>query len=58
MNITNQKTDLICKFRLKAKGFTFEKAAGGVSAESTIGTWTELTTEKEYMRKLAGIVLN
>ncbi|MEK6973463.1 MAG: type III ribulose-bisphosphate carboxylase [archaeon] len=51
-----KKTDLICKFRLKAKGFTFEKAAGGVSAESTIGTWTELTTEKEYMRKLAGIV--
>lgn len=31
-------------------------AAGGVAAESSIGTWTELTTEKPYMKKLAATV--
>ncbi|MCZ2808979.1 MAG: ribulose-bisphosphate carboxylase large subunit, partial [Candidatus Bathyarchaeota archaeon] len=34
------------------------EAAGGVAAESSIGTWTELTTTKPYMEKLAARVFN
>lgn len=32
------------------------EAAGGVAAESSIGTWTELTTTKPYVEKLAARV--
>jgi ribulose-bisphosphate carboxylase large chain len=35
-----------------------EWLAGGVAAESSIGTWTELTTEKSYMKKLAATVFD
>lgn len=53
-----KKTDLICEFKLKLKPktFSFKKGAGAVAAESSIGTWTELKTEKAYMKKLAAIV--
>ena len=35
-----------------------EEAAGGVAAESSIGTWTELTTVKPYVEKLAARVFS
>lgn len=58
LNYEPKKTDLICEFKLKMhpNTFSFEKGAGAVAAESSIGTWTELKTEKAYMKKLAGIV--
>jgi ribulose-bisphosphate carboxylase large chain len=46
------KSDLICEFFLKSKG-ELKKVAGGVAAESSIGTWTETSTMKSYMTKLA-----
>ena len=39
-------------------GISIEEAAGGVAAESSVGTWTELTTEKPYVTKLAAHVFN
>lgn len=48
------KNDLICEFFVEAKNF--KKAAGAVAAESSIGTWTEVVTEKPYVRELAAIV--
>jgi len=37
--------DVIVVFRVKpAKGFTVEDAAGGIAAESSVGTWTTLYT--------------
>ena len=33
-----------------------EEATGGVAAESSIGTWTELTTSKAYVEKLKATV--
>ena len=42
-------TDLLCRFRLEPLGKPFDEIAGGVAAESSIGTWTELSTEKPYM---------
>ncbi|MFH1328663.1 MAG: type III ribulose-bisphosphate carboxylase [Candidatus Bathyarchaeota archaeon] len=45
-------SDLVCSFYVEPEGLTLEEAAGGVAAESSIGTWTELGTMKEYVNKL------
>lgn len=50
------ETDLICAFRIEPDGISIEEAAGGVAAESSIGTWTELGTEKPYVKRLAARV--
>jgi len=56
-----KNSDLICSFYLekdeKSK-MNVHQLAGGVAAESSIGTWTELTTEKEYMKNLAAKVFS
>ncbi len=51
------KKDLVCEFYLESH-LPIKEAAGGVAAESSIGTWTELTTEKEYMKRLAAKVFS
>jgi ribulose-bisphosphate carboxylase large chain len=51
-----KKSDLICTFTYEPEGVTQEEAAGAIAAESSVGTWTELTTEKPYMEKLAAHV--
>ncbi len=48
-----KETDLVCTFYLEPEGISLEEAAGGVAAESSIGTWTELTTTKPYLARLA-----
>jgi len=52
----NFEEDLICEFYVEPEDISIQEAAGGVAAESSIGTWTELTTEKEYVRKIAARV--
>lgn len=45
--------DLICLFRIEpAEGFTIEDAAGRVASESSVGTWTVVTTMKPRIRRL------
>ena len=51
-------TDVICDFYVEPEDISFVEAAGGVAAESSIGTWTELTTTKPYVEKLAARVFN
>ena len=41
---------------MEPEGISLKEAAGGVAAESSVGTWTELTTEKPYVKKLAAHV--
>jgi ribulose-bisphosphate carboxylase large chain len=53
-----KETDLICTFYLEPEGLSLKEAAGGVAAESSIGTWTELTTAKPYMTLLAAHVFS
>ncbi len=53
-----KETDLICTFSLEPDGISIKEAAGGVAAESSVGTWTELSTEKPYMARLAAHVYN
>ena len=52
------QTDLLCTFYVEPKGISLEEAAGGVAAESSIGTWTQLTTEQPYMKDLAATVFD
>lgn len=52
-NYQPSKDDLLCLFRVEpAPGFTIEDAAGRVASESSVGTWTEVTTMKPRIRKL------
>jgi ribulose-bisphosphate carboxylase large chain len=53
---TPKETDLLCSFYVEPEGISLQEAAGGVAAESSVGTWTELTTEKPYVTKLAAKV--
>ncbi|MDG6221973.1 MAG: type III ribulose-bisphosphate carboxylase [Candidatus Bathyarchaeota archaeon] len=53
---TPKPTDLLCDFYVEPEGITLKEAAGGVAAESSVGTWTELTTIKPYVEKLAATV--
>ncbi len=47
------RDDLLCLFKIQpAVGFTLEDAAGRVASESSVGTWTELTTMKSRIRGL------
>ena len=49
-------TDLTCTFYVEPEGISLKEAAGGVAAESSVGTWTELTTEQPYVKRLAAHV--
>ena len=49
-------TDVICDFYVEPEDISLKEAAGGVAAESSVGTWTELTTIKPYVEKLAAHV--
>ncbi len=54
---TPEKRELKCEFYIKPKtGVDLKWLCGGVAAESSIGTWTSLTTVKEYMTDLAATV--
>ncbi len=53
-----KENDVICTFHVEPKGISLKEAAGGVAAESSVGTWTELTTEKTYVRQLAARVFS
>lgn len=56
LKYTPKDDDVVCEFYVEPEGMSIEEAAGGIAAESSIGTWTELTTEKEYVKTLAARV--
>lgn len=48
------ESELICLFRIEpAKGITMDEAAGRVASESSNGTWTEVVTMSERIRRLS-----
>ncbi len=52
-------SDLLTELYMEPeKGVSVKQAAGAVAAESSIGTWTELTTTKSYMMGLAAKVFS
>jgi len=50
--------DLICLFRVEPNKVSMQDAAANVALESSVGTWTKLETEKEYMKKLGARVFS
>ncbi len=53
-----KETDVVCTFYVEPEGTSITEAAGGVAAESSVGTWTELTTVKPYVESLAARVFS
>lgn len=53
-----KESEVICSFHVEPFRIDMEEAAGGVAAESSIGTWTELSTIKPYVLKLAAHVFS
>jgi ribulose-bisphosphate carboxylase large chain len=52
-----EKNDLICFFRVEPeKGVSLKKAAEAIASESSIGTWTEVKTMKQRIKKLGAKV--
>ncbi|TRO50809.1 type III ribulose-bisphosphate carboxylase [Candidatus Bathyarchaeota archaeon] len=49
-------TDMICSFHVEPHNQPLDVIAGGVAAESSVGTWTDLTTEKPYIHGKAATV--
>ncbi|MBT0160365.1 type III ribulose-bisphosphate carboxylase [Candidatus Bathyarchaeota archaeon A05DMB-2] len=58
LNYKPKETDLICTFTVEPEGISLKEAVGGVAAESSVGTWTELTTIKPYVEQLAARVFS
>jgi ribulose-bisphosphate carboxylase large chain len=58
LNYKPSKDDLVCEFFLEPFEKSLEEVAGAVAAESSIGTWTETTTTKLYVKKLAAKVFD
>ncbi|MEW6505977.1 MAG: ribulose-bisphosphate carboxylase large subunit, partial [Chloroflexota bacterium] len=58
LNYKPKQSDIVCTFRVEPEGISLKEAAGWVAAESSVGTWTELTTQKAYVEKLAAKVFN
>ncbi len=57
LNYTPRKSDLICEFYADpSKNQTLKRAAGAVASESSVGTWTNVTTSTKKTGKLAAKV--
>jgi len=51
-----KSTEVVCEFHIEPRRVKMRYAAGGVAAESSIGTWTEVGTMKKHIEKLAAKV--
>jgi ribulose-bisphosphate carboxylase large chain len=51
------KNDVVCEFYLESITDA-KKAADSIAAESSTGTWTDVATEKPYMKKLGAKVFS
>ena len=50
------RNDLICLFRVTPEGMGFKEAVNNVALESSIGTWTPVSSNKKYVNKLGAKV--
>ncbi|MFA5173672.1 MAG: type III ribulose-bisphosphate carboxylase [Candidatus Pacearchaeota archaeon] len=53
-----KSSDLVCLFRVEPNKVSIKEAAENVALESSTGTWTEVSSEKEYIKKLAAKVFS
>ena len=52
------RNDLICLFKVTPNRMSVKEAANTVALESSIGTWTPVGTQKEYVNKLGAKVFS
>ena len=53
------KDDIVCDFRIEpAKGITIEKAAEMVAGESSVGTWTDVSTMKPRIKDIGARIFS
>jgi len=50
--------DLICLFKITPNKISVKEAANDVALESSIGTWTKVGTQKQYVNKLGAKVFS
>ncbi|MFH0808669.1 MAG: type III ribulose-bisphosphate carboxylase [archaeon] len=50
------RNDLICLFRVTPAGMGFDEAANNVALESSVGTWTPVKSNENYVNKLGAKV--
>jgi len=48
--------DLICLFRVTPEGMSFDEAVNNVALESSVGTWTPVSSNRAYVNKLGAKV--
>jgi ribulose-bisphosphate carboxylase large chain len=48
--------DLVCLFRVSPDGMSLKEAANNVALESSVGTWTEVSSNKNYVNRLGAKV--
>jgi ribulose-bisphosphate carboxylase large chain len=53
-----KESDLVCLFRVEPNRTTIQNASANVALESSIGTWTEVKSEKDYVKRLAAKVFS
>ena len=58
LNYQPIESDLLCTFYVEPEEISLKEAAGGVAAESSVGTWTELATAKAYVDQFAARVFS
>ncbi|MFH1623442.1 MAG: type III ribulose-bisphosphate carboxylase [Candidatus Aenigmatarchaeota archaeon] len=52
-NYRPKSSDVVCEFHVEPLGVGMRHAAGGIAAESSIGTWTEVRTMHKHVERLA-----
>ena len=50
------RNDLICLFKVTPNGMSFNEAVNNVALESSVGTWTPVSSNKKYVNKLGAKV--
>lgn len=53
-----KRSDVVCSFYFEPNRVSTKYAAGGIAAESSIGTWTELKTMHKYVKRKAATVFD
>jgi len=53
-----KSSDLVCLFRVEPSRMSLRKAANTIALESSIGTWTDVSSSKRYVKKLRAKVFS
>ncbi|MBI2629560.1 type III ribulose-bisphosphate carboxylase [Candidatus Pacearchaeota archaeon] len=58
LNYKPKETDLICLFRVEPNNISMKEAANTLALESSIGTWTDVSSNKQYVSRLGAKVFS